>query len=287
LHPTCHAEDCDFGGNNGGVFAESVLFSSPNVIKLENCHFGGCQQAGAQFGKGSNVLIETCNFEGIGTSRTTHACLRFTDGPNEGGCQASIVNCYFENTKVIADISFEWNSADSGSVKIDACSFRRSDTDRYPVRHIRFAQASTGAMTALIESCEFKYSSPYVPGSNAVWEAVAPTTYIKVDHKGCDFQSEAEAPIQPAVPVIASAGTITLPVTGDTFQISGTTNITSITARSVDQGRTVKLLFQGVLTFTDGSNLKLGGNFVTTADDVITLTCFDGTNWHEVARSAN
>ena len=30
------------------------------------------------------------------------------------------------------------------------------------------------------------------------------------------------------------------------------------------------LMFQGILTFTDGNNLKLAGNFVTTADDTIT-----------------
>ena len=33
-------------------------------------------------------------------------------------------------------------------------------------------------------------------------------------------------------------------------------------------------------------NLKLAGNFVTTADDVITMTG-DGTNWYEVSRSVN
>ena len=37
---------------------------------------------------------------------------------------------------------------------------------------------------------------------------------------------------------------------------------------------------------TVGSNLKLKGNFVTTADDCLTLAC-DGTNWYEMARSAN
>ena len=41
-----------------------------------------------------------------------------------------------------------------------------------------------------------------------------------------------------------------------------------------------------VLTFTDGSNLKLAGNFVTTADDTITLA-YDGTNWYEICRSVN
>lgn len=87
------------------------------------------------------------------------------------------------------------------------------------------------------------------------------------------------------VPVVASASTIHLPPGGDVFVISGTTSIgTILTTGWV--GRTVRLIFQGALTVTDGSNLKLNGNFVTTADDTLTLTC-DGTNWYEVARSAN
>jgi hypothetical protein len=48
----------------------------------------------------------------------------------------------------------------------------------------------------------------------------------------------------------------------------------------------VALQFSGALTFTDGSNLKLAGNFVTTADDTITLVS-DGTNWNEMARAVN
>lgn len=84
---------------------------------------------------------------------------------------------------------------------------------------------------------------------------------------------------------IASASTIAIPATGEFFNITGTTNITSVTASWI--GRRVTLKFAGILTFTDGSNLKLGGNFVTTADDVIPLVC-DGTNWYEDgARSVN
>jgi hypothetical protein len=83
---------------------------------------------------------------------------------------------------------------------------------------------------------------------------------------------------------IASAATITIPSAATTFNVTGTTTITSVTASN--PGRVVTLKFAGILTFTDGSNLKLNGNFVTSADDTITLTC-DGTNWYEMARSAN
>lgn len=87
------------------------------------------------------------------------------------------------------------------------------------------------------------------------------------------------------VGTIASAASLTLPSIGNIFSISGTTNITSVVATG-NNGREITLVFQGALTFTDGSNLKLAGNLVTTADDTITLIC-DGTNWFEKCRSVN
>ena len=46
------------------------------------------------------------------------------------------------------------------------------------------------------------------------------------------------------------------------------------------------LVFDGILTFTDGNNLKLAGNLVTSADASITLVC-DGANWYEKGRGVN
>ena len=85
---------------------------------------------------------------------------------------------------------------------------------------------------------------------------------------------------------IASAAALPLG-NGNSFHVSGTTTITSVTpCNAANSGRTVILIFNGVLTVTDGSNLKLAGNFVTTADDVLHLVC-DGTSWFEVSRAAN
>lgn len=89
----------------------------------------------------------------------------------------------------------------------------------------------------------------------------------------------------PLPPVIASAATLVIPQ-GVTFAtVSGTTSITTITGNG-HGGKTITLAFQGALTVTDGSNLRLAGNFITTADDTITLAC-DGATWYEVARSVN
>lgn len=90
------------------------------------------------------------------------------------------------------------------------------------------------------------------------------------------------------VPTTTAAATTTLPRYATVHTISGNTGITSITADTA--GRVVTLIFSGTPTVTDGSNLKLAGNFVAagTTNDVDTLTLVsDGTNWIEIARSAN
>lgn len=84
---------------------------------------------------------------------------------------------------------------------------------------------------------------------------------------------------------VASATAMPVP-TGRVFHVTGTTTITSITSTNFASGAIITLIFDDVLTFTDGSNLKLAGDFVTTTDDTITLA-FDGTNWYETGRSVN
>lgn len=83
---------------------------------------------------------------------------------------------------------------------------------------------------------------------------------------------------------VASAATVTLPPNGEFFNITGTTTITSITASFI--GRRVTLQFTGSLTVTDGSNLKLAGNFVTAVTNTLTLVS-DGASWIECSRSIN
>lgn len=84
---------------------------------------------------------------------------------------------------------------------------------------------------------------------------------------------------------VASATALPAP-TGRIFHVTGTTNITSITSTNHQSGVCIMLIFDDVLTFTDGSNLVLAGDFVTTANDTISL-CYDGTSWFETGRSVN
>ena len=88
-----------------------------------------------------------------------------------------------------------------------------------------------------------------------------------------------------ATAAVASATTIA-PCAGDICHITGTTSITDMSGYDTAPGRKVCLIFDGVLTFTDGNHLKLAGNLTTTADDVICVVS-DGANWFETNRSVN
>lgn len=94
-----------------------------------------------------------------------------------------------------------------------------------------------------------------------------------------NFTAESQTLASPA------GGELTLPIDNEFFNVTGTNAITSITASWV--GRRVVLKFAAGLTITDGSNLKLAGNFTTVGSaDTLALVC-DGTDWYEESRSDN
>jgi len=80
---------------------------------------------------------------------------------------------------------------------------------------------------------------------------------------------------------IASASTITLGNDGIFFNITGTSTITSITAKPA--GTVAWLKFSGILTVQNGSNLSLNGNFQTLTGATLQLVS-DGSTWYEVSR---
>jgi len=85
--------------------------------------------------------------------------------------------------------------------------------------------------------------------------------------------------------VVASADPLPVP-TGAVFHVSGTTSFTNITTTNLISGACFTMIFDGILTITDGGNLKLTANYTTSADDTLAV-CFDGTNFYEVARAVN
>lgn len=88
-----------------------------------------------------------------------------------------------------------------------------------------------------------------------------------------------------AIPTVASASTLDVPAGYRYCYLSGTTTINNIQVAQPD--RIVTLIFTNTVTVKDAvGNIKLNGDFAATADDSLTLL-WNGTNWIELARSAN
>ncbi len=147
--------------------------------------------------------------------------------------------------------------------------------------HIQTYHAS-GGYPVIIRGTGVKHSA-YIENGNSGVQGTF------VDSTGNDINPIGDRTVlwntSPVATVASVAGTIALPKNGCTaFYISGTLAITSITADGWD-GQEVTLIFTSTATLTNGSNLKIGANFVATADDAIKLVCA-GANWYRVAAGA-
>lgn len=73
--------------------------------------------------------------------------------------------------------------------------------------------------------------------------------------------------------------------------VSPAANVTCAIANATYKGQLTSVLnitaTTNVVTFTDGSNLKLSGNAALGADDFMELYSADGTNWWQIADEAN
>lgn len=82
---------------------------------------------------------------------------------------------------------------------------------------------------------------------------------------------------------IASGSTITIPSSGGGFfHVTGTTTINGISESTTKTGRTVRLLFEGILTLTHNGTsfiLPTGANIVTQAGDCAVFTQEGSNNW--------
>lgn len=84
---------------------------------------------------------------------------------------------------------------------------------------------------------------------------------------------------------VASATSLPAP-TGNVFHVTGTTNITSLTATNLVSGACFTMIFDSAVLVSDGNNLKLEGDFQATTDDTLS-GCFDGTAFFETSRKVN
>lgn len=160
------------------------------------------------------------------------------------------------------------------------------------------------ATSAVVEQMRLSYKGSVNAGSKLAWSADDATETANVQHVLASgtattwkVQTLTDSVVSDKINVgttgtvalrngaaVASASAIV--PSGNVFHVTGTTGITSITGTAIPSGACIKIIFDDILTMTDGSNLKMAGNFTTSADDTISL-CWDGSNWYETGRSVN
>ena len=281
-------------------------------ITASGTAFNGRQEVGARsvdLLDGSGATFVACSFE---SWRASGLALY-------GGAHASMTGCYFEGTPEIGDTArcvilsddasvtavgchvyltqnvYQWIGVEGGSTT-GVRVFARNTRFIYPTdTTIVDVYAPTDDATAFWDVAGDNWQSPI--GANVRY--VEPTFTSAIPNVGdgqfrfvypADYTNQTSqidtvlAPYPATVPpTVASAGTIALPLDVPVVTISGTTNITTITATNHSRRR-VTLVFQDALTVVDGSNLLLNGSYTTSADATLTLVS-DGTDWYEVARS--
>lgn len=86
---------------------------------------------------------------------------------------------------------------------------------------------------------------------------------------------------------IASASTLALPINGDSFTVTGTINVTTITGGW--GGRKITLRFSGALTLDQTGNLLLANGKLATATGAYLVMVYDSglSKWVEVGRGPN
>ena len=108
---------------------------------------------------------------------------------------------------------------------------------------------------------------------------------FSTERQAQNFLASKAFAVRVATDTVPSGLNLFLPVVGDVFTITGPETISTISTLG-QAGRRVTLVFAGALTVLSTGNIRLASDFVTTANDCLTLVC-DGANWFEVSRSVN
>jgi hypothetical protein len=85
---------------------------------------------------------------------------------------------------------------------------------------------------------------------------------------------------------VASSTTLQISVLNETFNVTGTNNISNLANER--ESRVVRLKFAGILDVIHGSGIRLpGGSNITTTVNAVLILESDGTDWYQSSYSAN
>lgn len=189
-------DHCQFGANDMGIRMSKLNWTRPNVSLFSQCMFGGNRSGCADIVDGANIKFDTCNFEGTGTSNAgAQRAIQYTGAPEEGGIGLTVVNCYFENNFVFADIAIESNSTTTvGSHIIEGNTFQRTSPTRYCRGHVNFSPNNSGGRQRLHHRGNtYKFLGGYTHNSGD-FSIAAQTDWAEVIEEG-NLYNAAQPPV--------------------------------------------------------------------------------------------
>lgn len=229
-----------------------------SALTVNTCRFWGAD----------DVVIECINSRGINITDSTF----FQWGQNaatscillKGVNNSNITNCIFDCQAVVNNVGITLNN--------DCTHTVISNNSFYDHRNEAIKVAASSNVRYLISNNTFDASS-------GTPDPIADTAQ--------DANSLIHSNISENLGITVSTVTssvLQIPVQGEFVVYTGTTGFNDISNKKA--GRRLTIKFDDAATVTDGTALKMAGNFTSTADDTLTLVC-DGTAWFEVSRSVN
>lgn len=301
-------EDITFSLNG----THGIVVAVETTLLVEACHFQGngtvnCPNIGGYNHHGMTVRDTLCNDFGY-QGNVTHSKTPFADNHYWirafGGLMTSahgfprskvmVERSHFDEGNVFAIFVEDCQWVELNNVKINTGISSAINLEN--VRRARFNDVfvmkanNPGVISLTATDCDDVELNNLLHYSGVTTIQLLGTTK-RATLRGCTapgvLTNTAAALIDSDTAMPSTASAAALAPKAITTHVTGTTNVTSITATNFKPGDVLTLIFDGVLTFTHGNNIKLAGaaNFTTAADSMIVLK-FDGTNFYEQSRKA-
>lgn len=301
----------------------ALLIRSADGVWLSNSHFGGANYNAHLNGLTdqliSGVFFSQCYFDGYFSSGvSSFGCLVDDDGSYSVGELGNyqFTGCTFAGNNNAGNTGrgLVLNSASARLIAITGCTFGGSGLEGIQILlgggisisggAFRGNNVGAGANVASIKVGN-AVAGVTITGVEFNDTAVAQgvrveSTASSVNVKGCVFVGMAtptldgstatnnryDGNVSDASTAVASATSITVLDIAEYVDVTGTTNINTLTSKQW-QGRMLRLQFAGILTLNDNAgNIRLVSNFVTAANSILVLMCNGSGDWFEVSRSS-
>ena len=287
----------DIGRSDSIMVQDVFLYGMRQGIKCSDL-----SGAGAPYGTFSNISFDKCKW-GLSVYKTNLNGIVFVggliavDNPSETGCIGVVIHEAATVARVTISDYQIWGGSNASNIFFLKGVGTKVNISDNSIR----TWGTSSPMLVIGEECAVTFKGNHVSAAGATQYHVSVTGYTGTDYpiiEGNRFDGPfkvagtsqiygLENNYEKAQDIsITSAAATTIPALGSFFAVTGTTGISSFLSGNLREGRSVDLLFTGVLTLTHSAGLVLDGsaNFTTTAGDRLSLVYYSG-GWRELSRS--